>query len=87
MQLKNYLKIDWNYWYLQLKLTPWANKNEFFSILDDGTLKVRIKAPAEKWKANKELVKFISKDLNVLKSSIEIISGASDQRKIIRIKI
>ena len=51
-----------------LKITPNSNKNEFVSFEND-ILKIKIKAPAEKGKANKELIKFISKELGKNKLS------------------
>jgi hypothetical protein len=53
--------------------------------LDDGTLKLRIKAVPEKWKANKEVISYFSDVLNINKKYIEIISGTTDSVKIIRI--
>jgi len=86
MKIKDYLKIEENNAYFRVKVVPRAPLNEFFAVLDDQTLKIRIKAIPEKWKANKELIKFLSKELKVKKDSIKIISWASDQIKIIRIE-
>jgi uncharacterized protein YggU (UPF0235/DUF167 family) len=55
--------------------------------MEDGTFKIRIKAVAEKWKANKELLSFLSEQTWYRKNNIEIISWASSQIKILRIKI
>jgi uncharacterized protein YggU (UPF0235/DUF167 family) len=33
---------------VKVKITPKQPRNEFFSVLDDGTLKIRIKAIPEK---------------------------------------
>ena len=49
-------------------------------------LRISIISVPEKGKANKELIKFLSKELNVAKSNIEIISGESTHFKKIRIK-
>lgn len=88
MQLSEYVKFD-NSWkiYLRIKVTPKQPKTELFGVLEDGTLKIRIKAIPEKWRANEELIKFISKELNLKKEQIEIISWASEQIKIIRIRL
>jgi uncharacterized protein len=49
MNLLDYLKFDeYNNAYIRVKITPKRAKNEFFAVLEDGTLKVRIKAIPEK---------------------------------------
>ncbi|MBT6068170.1 DUF167 domain-containing protein [Candidatus Peregrinibacteria bacterium] len=71
--------------YLRIKVLPKSQKNEITEILEDGTIKIRIKAVPEKGKANQELIKFLSKELEVAKDSISIISGKTDQLKLIKI--
>ncbi|MFC1616033.1 DUF167 domain-containing protein [Patescibacteria group bacterium] len=44
-----------------------------------------MKAAPEKGKANAELIKFLSKNLGISKSQISIISGKTDQLKLIKI--
>lgn len=86
MNLADYLKFDeYKKAYFKVKITPKQAKNELFAILDDGTLKLRIKAVPEKWKANKEVISYFSEELNINKKYIEIISGTTDSVKIIRI--
>ena len=86
MKIIDHIKKDGNIWLIRVKITPNQPKNDFFSLLDDGTLKIRIKAIPEKGKANKELIKFLSEELLVAKDNIEIIAWAADQIKIIRIR-
>lgn len=50
----------------------------------EQTIKIRIKAVPEKGKANEELIKFLSKELNIPKDQITIISGKSTQLKLVR---
>ncbi|MBU1992702.1 MAG: DUF167 domain-containing protein [Patescibacteria group bacterium] len=71
--------------YLRVKVIPKSQKNEIVEKLEDGTLKIRIKAVPERGKANAELIKFLSKELRIPKTNIAIISGAADQLKLIRI--
>lgn len=86
MNLLDYLKFDeYNKAYFKVKITTKRAKNEFFAVLEDGTLKIRIKAVPEKWKANKEVISYFSDELNINKKYIEIISGTTDSVKIIRI--
>lgn len=71
--------------YLRVKVIPKSQKNEIVEKMEDGTLKVRIKAAPEKGRANKELIKFLSSELKIPKENIIIISGAKDQLKLLRI--
>lgn len=71
--------------YLRIKVTTKQPKTEYLSTLDDGTIKIRIKAVPEKGRANEELIRFLSEELKVRKDSIEIIAGASDTVKLVRI--
>lgn len=49
--------------------------------LHDGRLKVQIAAPPVDGAANKEIVNFLSGELGLRKSAIEITSGESGRRK------
>ena len=53
--------------------------------LPDGTLQVKIKAPAQDGKANEELVRFLSGLLDIPKSKISVVSGHSAPFKKIEI--
>lgn len=72
--------------YLRIKVLPKSAKNEVVEIMDDDTIKVRIKAVPEKGKANKALIDFIAQTLAIDKNNISIISGKTDQLKLIKIK-
>jgi len=75
--------------YLRIKAIPQSGINELVEILespDTGqTFKVKIKAPPEKNKANIELIRFLSKKLELKKSQLEIISGKTERIKLLRI--
>lgn len=73
--------------YLKVKTFPAAGRNCFLGLLEDGTLKLAIKAPAEKGKANFELVKYLAKELGLEKDLVEIISGKTARIKLIKIKV
>ncbi len=70
---------------LAVKITPNAGRNEITGFKDD-VLRVKIGAPPEKGKANKELIDFLSNTLEVSKSSITIIRGQTSRNKIIGIE-
>ncbi len=71
---------------INVKALPNSSKNVIAEVLDD-TLKVKIKAPAVEGAANKELVKFFSKEFKVAKSDVEFIGGATSKRKRIKLPI
>ena len=75
--------------YLRIKAIPKCAKTEISEIIIDGegekTHKIRLKAPAEKGKANKELIKFLSSHYQVPKENVSIISGKTDRLKLIKI--
>ena len=61
-------------------------KRDAVQMMDDGTIKVYIKARAIEGKANKYLIKYISKITNISKSKIHIISGEKGRYKIIEVE-
>ena len=70
---------------LAVKVTPNAGRNELTGF-KDGVLQVRVSAPPDKGKANKELTDFLAGRLGVKKSSLSIIKGQTSRHKIIIIE-
>ena len=66
------------------KIIPGSSKTSLAGILG-GMLKIKIAAPAEKGKANKAVIDFLSEKIGVKKNNIAIISGQSSPVKQIRI--
>ncbi len=78
--------------YLLCKVFPGADSSKFKNLTksniegrDVEILSIAISAPAEKNKANKELIKFLAKEFVVARSNVSIISGSSDRLKLIKI--
>ena len=75
---------------LQVKISPNASSLAIKGIFTDydnkDFLKISVVSVPEKGKANKELIKFLSKELGVSKSDIDIISGETGHFKKIVIK-
>lgn len=69
---------------LQIKVIPSSSKDCIADWLED-TLKVKVKAPPEKGKANKAVIKTLEKTLDLPKGSIDITSGTTSTLKIIEI--
>jgi len=70
--------------FLHIKAKPGKKENQI-SVTADGTINVKIKAPANDGKANEELIRFFSEKLKISKSKIKIISGFSSPFKKIEI--
>lgn len=70
---------------LTIRVTPRARRTEIGGVLDDGTLRVRIAEPPIEGKANKALIAFLAKVLDVRKNQIEIVAGEKGLDKIISV--
>lgn len=71
---------------IDVKVFPSSGYNKWI-IGNYGKLKCYLKNPPEKGLANKELIKLLSKALSIVKSDIEIISGAKSRNKRLKISI
>ena len=69
---------------LTVRVVPRASKDAIHGLLGDA-LKVRIQAPPVEGKANAYLVKFLSKQWNIPRRDIEILSGETGRNKRLRI--
>lgn len=69
---------------LTVKVSPGASRNEISGFRDDILL-VKIAAPPEKGKANRELIDFLSTKLGVRKSDIDVLRGETSRTKILEI--
>ena len=70
---------------LAVRIQPGASDDKIVEVVDDA-LKIRITAPPENGKANSHLVKFLANSFGVAKSRVELITGANNQRKRLRIQ-
>lgn len=74
-------------WELVVRLTPKASHTKIGDIAADADgqiyLKVYVTAVPEDNKANKALIVLLAKTLHIPKSSIHIISGLTDRRKVV----
>lgn len=69
---------------IKLYIRPGASETRVEGIYRER-IKIRISAPPEKGKANKELIKFIGGILSIPKSRISIISGKTSNYKEIQV--
>ncbi len=65
---------------LPVRAQPGSRKSELRGE-QDGALKVAVTQVAEKGKANKAIVAFLSKQLGLRKSQLELISGETSSQK------
>ncbi len=70
---------------LAVRVTPRASHNKIVEILEDGTVKIHISAPPVDGEANEQLVAYLAEVLNVAKSRIEIVAGASGRDKLVSV--
>lgn len=69
-----------------VKVTPGSSKKGW-SLDKSGNLKCYIKSIAENGKANTELIKNISKMLNIPQDMVSIVSGETSKKKRIKLDI
>ncbi len=69
---------------IKVYLQPKSSKNELVGPYRDG-IKVKVTAPPVEGKANEALIRFLSKELGISPSSIEMIKGHHSREKTLRI--
>lgn len=70
---------------VEIKVIPQSGRSGLF-VDKSGILKCYLKTAPEKGKANKELVEQIAKFLGLLYGSIQIVSGGSSRKKLVKIE-
>ena len=82
MDLQKYIS---DAWVFTIKVVPNSQKTEIVWEMEDWTIKIKSRWIPEKWKVNKEIINFLSKELKIEKSKISIISGETSRLKVIKI--
>lgn len=70
---------------ISIKVQPNAGRNEVIG-LTNGVWRIKIAAPPDKGKANKELIDFLSDILGQRKDHIDIIKGQTSHNKLVTIE-
>lgn len=70
---------------LHVRVQAGAKKTEIAEILEDGTIKIRLTAPAVEGKANHALIEYLSKIFKVRSSCIEIVAGLRSRDKLVTV--
>jgi hypothetical protein len=69
---------------LQLTVAPGASRTRVVGLYGDR-LKVRLAAPPEKGAANRELLDFLARSLNLPKAAFELVLGARSRSKLVAV--
>ena len=69
---------------LEIKVVPGSSRTNIAGMLGDS-IKITVAAAPEKGKANKELIKYLAKTLDISKSSITIVTGEKEHHKLVRV--
>lgn len=70
---------------LKLRVTPKCPETCWAGVMDDGALKLRLRAVPERGKANEELIRFLAHELGVSRAHVRITAGGTSQTKQVRI--
>ena len=70
---------------MELRVVPRASRTELKTEAD-GTLKIRLQAPALEGKANKALLRFLARHLALPSRDLSILSGEKSRSKRILVK-
>jgi uncharacterized protein (TIGR00251 family) len=70
---------------LTIRVTPRARRTEVGGVLEDGTVRIRVKAPPVEGKANEALLEFLVELFGVRKNRLEIVAGERGLDKIVSI--
>jgi uncharacterized protein YggU (UPF0235/DUF167 family) len=62
---------------------PRAGADRVDGVSDDGVLQARVAAPAVGGAANSSLVRLLAEELDVSKSSVRLVAGATGRHKLI----
>lgn len=68
-----------------VKVIPRAQKNQLVGV-EGEAIKIRLSAPPVEDKANDALVEFLAESLNIARAQIEIVTGQTSRRKIVRVR-
>ena len=65
-----------------VRLTPRAGADSVDGVSDDGVLQVRVAAPPVDGAANAALVRLLADELDVARTSVQMVAGATGRRKL-----
>ena len=69
---------------LAVRVTPGAKRNAVTGF-KEGIWNIKIAAPPFEGRANEELLAFLSKKLNIRKSSLNVVKGQTSRKKLVSV--
>ncbi|MBI4770912.1 MAG: DUF167 domain-containing protein [Chloroflexi bacterium] len=70
---------------ITVRVTPNARANKLVGLMDNGTLKVKVAAPAVEGTANEALLDLLAATLEVRARDLEIVAGERSRDKLITV--
>lgn len=70
---------------LHVRVEPRSSRSGVVGPYGEG-LKVKLKSPPVEGRANRELVDILSKEYNIDRKDVQIVSGVNSKNKIVRLK-
>ena len=67
---------------LQLRVVPNASKAEIVGWLEPGLLKVKVTAPPEGGRANKEVIALLARTFGLGRRAVAIVAGEKSRQKV-----
>jgi hypothetical protein len=68
-----------------VRLTPRGGADRIDGVDDEGVLRARVAAPAVDGAANDALVRLVTRELDVPRTSVRIVTGATSRRKLVAV--
>ena len=75
------------WFFLDLRVMTNKKQNKIIKSDNDNSFKVELKAKPVEGRANHELIKFLSKFLEISQNQIEIVKGSHSRNKVVRIQM
>ena len=70
---------------LHLRVVPNASHDEITGVLPDGRWKIKVRAVPERGRANRAVVEFLAKALDLSKRAVTIETGETSREKTVKI--
>lgn len=71
---------------LRIRVIPNASRSEIVGWMDDEVLKIKVSAPPEGGRANREVCDLLGKKLGLNRKNLRIVSGETSRNKLIEVK-
>lgn len=69
-----------------MRVSPRSPGTGVLGTLEDGSVRISLRAPPSGGAANRELIRFLSDEFGTDRSSVTVVTGGSRRRKLVRIE-